>query len=67
MSFKIQTNFERRTNNPASQMAPGSVAKDENLIDGLRKLVNDYLEIVRTAFVQRQLDRLLLISALCRI
>lgn len=42
MAFKLQTNLERKI----SSENANSLVKDEKLIENLRKLVKDYLEIV---------------------
>jgi hypothetical protein len=48
MSTKIQTNLDKKNlsygNNPEINVY--SMIKDEKLVDNLRKLVNDYLDLV---------------------
>lgn len=55
MSFKIQTNFDRKQmgdlgsnlNTSMNQSnVLNSIARDEKLIEGMRRLVKEYLEIV---------------------
>ena len=58
MSVKFVTNFERKpsgefSNNTSTNGATStssvfsSIAKDENLVENMRRLVKEYLEIVR--------------------
>ena len=59
MSFKIQTNLDRKSQqssdpgmqtNSSSATAPTHILKDEKLIESLRKLVREYIEIVISSF-----------------
>ena len=43
MSFKLQSNLERKTSYESNTY---TMIKDEKLIENLRKLVKDYLDIV---------------------
>jgi hypothetical protein len=45
MSFKLQSNLERKTSSESSS-STYTMIKDEKLIENLRKLVKDYLDIV---------------------
>lgn len=47
MSYKINSNFERKPSNEISGANSNiPMTKDEKLIENLRKLVKDYIEIV---------------------
>ena len=59
MSFKIQTNLDRKSQqssdpgmqtNSSSSTASTHILKDEKLIESLRKLVREYIEIVISSF-----------------
>jgi hypothetical protein len=57
MSFKIQTNLDRKSQQSSdpgmqtnSATAPTHILKDEKLIESLRKLVREYIEIVISSF-----------------
>lgn len=45
MSFKLQSNLERKVSSESGNLV-NSMFKDEKLIENLRKLVKDYLDIV---------------------
>lgn len=47
MAFKLQANLERKISSDNTNLLnTNSLVKDEKLIENLRKLVKDYLEIV---------------------
>ena len=49
MSTKLQTNLDKKMNNAETNV--NSMVKDEKLVDSLRKLVNDYLDLVSWNFI----------------
>ncbi len=46
MSFKMQTNLERKSSYEGQQTGYVPMIKDEKFIENLRKIVKDYLDIV---------------------
>ena len=59
MSFKIQSNFERKTTysetiNTNQNM--DTIERDDRLVESLRVLVKEFLEIVRFLFLNVMLD-----------
>ena len=54
MSFILPTNFERKNsfnNELKNEMSSGSSIKDEKLVENLRNLVKEFLEIVSKTLI----------------